>query len=253
MPQRSAADDNTREPGNRFATTMWSRVLAAASANDPAARPALADLCRAYWYPLYGYLRRQGLPHAEAEDTVQAFFARLLEGNVLRHADPARGRFRGFLLTALRQFRAGRHAYESAAKRRPPDPVVSIETEDGEARYARELTDHATPDRFYDYAWAMSVLNRSMERLRDEYRTHGAAERFEAFHGVLTGQTTREARELAKELGMTEGSVRVAVHRLKKRYGELLRSEVASTLDGESEVEEELRDLLGALQVDRTT
>lgn len=189
----------------RFHTTSWSRVLRAGSAEDAESRPALTALCQAYWYPLYAFLRRQGLSPADAEDVVQAFFSRLLEDRILRYVDPARGRFRGFLLAALRQFLAGRREHESAAKRKPPGTLEPIETADGEVRYARELTDHVTPEVLYNYAWAVALLKRAIEALRDEYEVRGLSRRFEAFQGLLTGQSDRSARELGEELGLSEG------------------------------------------------
>jgi RNA polymerase sigma-70 factor (ECF subfamily) len=242
-------DTSRNVPG--FHTTAWSCVLSAASQNPAAARPALAELCRAYWFPLYAYLRRRGAAHAEAEDGVQAFFARLLEDNILRYADPGRGRFRGFLLAAFRQFLAAQHAHDHAAKRRPPHGFESIETADGELRYAASLVDQVTPDLAYDYTWAMAVVNRAMDLLRDECQHCGGAERFQAFHGLLTGQSDKTSRALGEELGMSEGAVRVAVHRLKRRYAELVRAEVAATLEDGGDVEDELRQLLTALKMER--
>ncbi|MFO0952341.1 MAG: hypothetical protein U0835_14565 [Isosphaeraceae bacterium] len=250
MRGRTLLDQDVPDAGGRFVTTSWSRVLQAAS-DDDGSKPALADLCRTYWYPLYAYLRRQGVTPTDAEDAVQAFFARLLEDGILRHVDPERGRFRGFLLAALRQFMAGRRVYESAAKRRPPGGLVPIELSEGELRYSKELTHRITPDLLYDYTWAMALLKRAMDLLRAENQAKAPAGRFEAFQGLLTGQSARTAREIGEELGMTEGAVRVALFRLKQRYGEILRQEVASTLGEGGDVEEEIRALMAAVQMDR--
>jgi DNA-directed RNA polymerase specialized sigma24 family protein len=154
-------------------------------------------LCRAYWYPLYAYHRRRGAAHAEAEDAVQGFFARLLEQNILRYADPTRGRFRTFLLTAFQQFLARQHEYATAAKRSPPGQLLSLDTGDGDARYERELAT-AEPDAAFEYAWAVSVLNRAMDRLREEAEAAGKGDRFKAFHGMLTGQSDQTAREVGR-------------------------------------------------------
>ncbi|MFO0911031.1 MAG: hypothetical protein U0794_22285 [Isosphaeraceae bacterium] len=228
-------------------------MLRAASSDDAAARPALAELCQLYWYPLYAYLRRQGLAPNDAEDIVQAFFARLLEDRILRYAEPGRGRFRGFLLASLRQFVIGRHQYETAAKRRPATALESLENGEGELRYSRELTDHVTPDLLFDYTWAMSLLTHAMELLEAENQEKGQSERFAAFRGVLTGQSDRSARELGAEIGMTEGAVRVAIFRLKQRYGEILREQVALTLDNDADVDDEIRVLMAALRMDRAS
>ena len=228
-------------------------VLRAAAPDQPGAALALGDLCQAYWYPLYAYARRRGLGPSEAEDAVQSFFAWLLEKNIIRYADPERGRFRGFLAASFQQFLARRREHESAAKRRPSGSMVSIEAEMTEGRYVRELVDDVTPDRLYDYAWAMSVLKRAMDRLRTECDSNSRAARFEAFQGLMTGQSAQSAREVGQILGMSEGAVRVALHRFKQRYGELLREEVAQTLETEadSEIESELGRLLEALKIQR--
>ena len=232
----------------RFATTSWSRVRAAAG---PAARPALADLCGLYWYPLYAALRRRGRPPADAEDAVQGFFAWLLESDAVRYADPARGRFRCFLVTALNQYLARRHEYDTAAKRSPPGRLVSIDAAAGEERFAHEPADDRTPDRAFEYSWAVSVVRHAMDRLRAEQAAAGHADRFDAYHGLLTGQSDTTSRELAVAFGTTEGAVRVAVHRLRKRYAEMLRQEVAATLDEGEDVDAELRHLLATLEYGR--
>ena len=228
---------------DRFHTTAWSVVLRAAPGGD-AARPALADLCRAYWYPLYAFARRRGHEPADAEDAVQEFFAHLVESGLLKYADPGRGRFRGFLAAAFRQHLARRHEHATAAKRLPPGGVASLDVSAGEGRYAHEPADPDTPDRLFDRAWALSVLDRAMTKLRDE---SGSAERFDAFRGLLTGQGGETTRAVGDRLGLAEGAVRVAVHRLRRRYAALLRAEVADTLDAGGDVEAELRELLAAL------
>lgn len=247
----SSGLESTRNAGTQrsgFATTAWSRVVRAGSGPRAESHVAIAELCASYWYPLYAYHRRRGARPEEAEDAVQAFFGRLLESNLLSYADPERGRFRGFLVASFRQFLAARHAYESAACRRPPQAIASIDTAEAEARYHRELADHETPERTYDRAWALALLQRTMDLLRDEYAADGRSERFEALRGTLTGQAAVSHRELATRLGTTEGAVRVAVHRLRQRYAELLREEVRATVDDGEDVDSEIRELLSALQ-----
>jgi RNA polymerase sigma-70 factor (ECF subfamily) len=238
-------------PPGRFATTVWSVVLRAGRAGDAAAGPALADLCRAYWYPLYAYARRRGASPPEAEDLVQGFFAAAVEKHLFRHADPARGRFRGFLAAAFRRFCASRHEYESAAVRHPPGGLVPVETAGGEARYAREPADHLTPDCLFDYAWAVEVVGRAMIRLGAEQASAGRADRFDVLRPALAGEAPGTAADLGRALGMSEGAVRVAVHRLRQRYGELLREEVGATLEEGDDPDDELRGLLAALRLPR--
>lgn len=240
-----ASPPSVRHPSDRFVTTTWSRVLRAAAPDDPASGPAWQELCRSYWYPLYAYARRRGSPPPEAEDAVQGFFAWLFEANALRHADPARGRFRGFLAAAFRQFLAKQHEHAAARRRCPAGAVVSIDAATGEDRYRTEPTDHLTPDRAFEYAWARAVLERAMDRLRAECEAGRHGHRFEAFRGILTDQVPVAA--VGEALGLSDGAVRVAVHRLRRRYGELLREEVAGTLESPADVEQELRDLLAAV------
>lgn len=233
-----------------FATTSWTVVVEAGA--DPAqSRLALGELCRRYWYPLYAFLRRRGAKAEDAEDTVQAFFCWLTESGVVGRADPTRGRFRTFLITALKQFAARRHERAAAAKRDPGRPVVSIDAAvaaDGRRRYQQEPSHDLTPDKQFEYAWAMSVIDQAMRRLRDEWEQAGKGDRFDALRESLTGPSDTSGRELAARLGMSEGAVRVAVHRLKRRYGEILREEVGCTVDGGEQVDEELNHLMTALR-----
>lgn len=208
---------------------------------------ALETLCQSYWYPLYAYLRRRGQSQQDAEDAVQAFLAWLLESRVIGRADPTRGRFRGFLIAALQQFVARHHQYESAAKRRPDLPLLSIDAADGACRYQLEPSHDVTPERQYEQAWALSIVDRAMQRLKAEWEQTGKGERFEALKSSLTGQRDESGRDTARRLGLSEGAVRVAIHRLKQRYGELLREEVGQTVDSVDEIDDELTYLLGAL------
>lgn len=231
----------------RFMTTAWS-VVRRAGGDDPQARLALGQLCESYWYPVYAFARRQGLNAADAEDATQSFFARLLETDVVARADPDRGRFRSFLIAAMKQFLARRHAFESAAKRRPARRVVSLDSVAGEERFRLEPTDHRTPERLFDHAWAMVVIDRAMRRLRDEWHKAGNGARFDALQPYLTGQSMDRGAELARRLGVSEGAARVAIHRLKRQYGDALRSEVAQTIDADDDVDRELAHLIEALR-----
>jgi RNA polymerase sigma-70 factor (ECF subfamily) len=232
----------------RFPTTCWSRVVAAGDPGAPGAREALADLCRAYWYPLYAYVRHRGLPPDQAQDLTQDLFARLLEKGVLAAANPSRGRFRAFLRAVCADFLANRRDRENALKRGGGRIFIPIDPDDAESRYAREPAHELTPERVFDRAWALTLLGRALERLREEYCAGGQAASFEALSPVLTdGPRAVSYAALAAGLGTTEGAVRVAVHRLRRRYGEGLREEIAATVDDPAEVDDEIRALFAAL------
>ncbi|QEL15235.1 RNA polymerase sigma factor [Limnoglobus roseus] len=209
----------------------------------------MAELCAAYWYPLYAYLRRHGREPADAEDAVQGFFAWLLESNAVRYADPGRGRFRCFLVTALNQYLARRREYESAEKRTPPGPLVSIDAAAGEDWFSNEPADDRTPDMAFEYTWAVSVVRHALDRLRAEQAAAGKEGQFDAYQGLLTGQG--ETTAVAAKFGMNEGAVRVAVHRLRKRYAEVLQEEVAATLEEGDDVNAELQHLIATLELGR--
>lgn len=230
-----------------FQTTTWTWIVKAQGAGTSAER-ALEELCQAYWNPLYAFLRRTGVAEHDAEDAIQSFFAWLVESQLLVRADRDRGRFRCFLIAALKQFMARRRKYLAAAKRSPRRPVLSIERETSEQRYRHEPTDGLTPDRLFERAWALQTIDRALARLREEYEAAGRAERFDGLKGFLTGQKTISGREAAQRLGIAEGTVRVAVHRLKRRYGELLRDEVSRTIAAGENVDDELARLAASLE-----
>lgn len=230
-----------------FVTTSWT-LIANAGARDGQSRRALAELCRSYWYPLYAYARRRQSASEDADDVVQSFFAWLIEQNVLDRADPNRGRFRCFLIATFKQFLTREHRYQSATKRCPNCPVVSIDATDGRSRYDREPFHELTPDKQFEYSWALEVIKLAMTRLRNEFQEQGKQERFEALKEFLTGPLEVGGKEVAIRLGVSEGAVRVAVHRLKRRFAEILREEVGQTLETASEIDEELRHLVNALK-----
>jgi RNA polymerase sigma factor (sigma-70 family) len=232
----------------RFPTTHWSRIVAAGDPGAPLAREALAELCRAYWFPLYAYIRCRGYAPDRALDLTQDLFVRLLEKDVLAAADPARGRFRTFLRAVCADFLANRRDRENALKRGGGRPIVPIVSDEAEGRYAREPAHELTPERIFDRNWALILLGRVLEQLREEYRAAGQSLTFEVLSPVLTdGSRAVAYATLAARLGMTEGAVRVAVHRLRRRYGERLREEIAATVDEPAEVDDEIRDLFAAL------
>jgi RNA polymerase sigma factor (sigma-70 family) len=239
-----------------FPSTRWSRVIEAGNLNEPHARESLADLCEGYWYPLYAFIRRRGHDPEQAKDLTQDFFAHLLERGILAQADPARGRFRSFLRTVCADYLANRRERENARKRGGGRTFLPIDTAEAEGRYVRELAEELTPERIFDRSWAIALLGRVLEQLRREYEEAGKAATFEALRGGLEyGPGDAPHVAIAARLGTSEGAARVAAHRLRRHYGELLRREIASTLEDPAEVDDEIRDLfvaLGARSMDQT-
>jgi RNA polymerase sigma factor (sigma-70 family) len=234
-------------PGpSQFPTTRWTLVVAAGDPQRKEARSALVSLCENYWYPLYAYLRRRGYPTDQAQDLTQEFFMRLLEGRYLDRADPEKGRFRSFLLTSLKFFVADEGDRERAHKR-GGGVLVPLEFSSGEDRYRREPAHDETPERIFERRWALSVLDRVVEKLRDEFVHHGRAEHFERLKMYLLGQSDAPYAALAREMNTSEGALKVAIHRLRKRYRDLFRQEIAETVADPGEVESELRYLAAVL------
>lgn len=238
--------ESTRAPTDAFAPTRWSLVVAAADSDPSAARPALVVLCETYWYPLYAFARRRGRSPADAEDLVQGFLARFVEKRDLGGADPARGRFRAFLLGAFRHHAQNVDRDAKAAKRGGGQPVLSLDAADAERRFALEPSHDETPEKAYERAWAHEVLARAMARLEARQVEKGRGEQFAALRACLGGSPPATA-ELAAATGLSEGAVRVAVHRLRKSYGQALRDEIADTLDDPAAVDAELAALREAL------
>lgn len=246
MDSQLASDSPS--PG-QFPTTRWSRVILAGDLDAPLARQSLAELCNAYWYPLYAYIRRRGYDPDQASDLTQDFFARLLEKGLLAEVDPTRGRFRAFLRTVCLHFLANRHDHEQAKKRGGGRSFLSIDSGDAEGRYSKELADGLTPERIFERSWALTLLGRVLEQLGREYDEAGKRATFEALRGMLDGTSDTAAyASVAERMGATEGAARVAAHRLRRRYGEMLRREIASTLADPAEVEDEIRQLFAALE-----
>jgi len=234
-------------PGSsRFPTTRWTLVVAAANPAQKEARSALVSLCENYWYPLYAYLRRRGYSPDQAQDLTQEFFIRVLEGRYLYRADPQKGRFRAFILTSLKFFVADEEDRQRAQKR-GGGLVVPLEFASGEERYQREPAHDETPERIFERRWALSVLDRVVEKLRGEFVQHGRPEHFERLKVFLLGQSEACYAELAREMNTSEGALKVAIHRLRKRYRELFRQEIADTVADPTEVESELRYLAAVL------
>jgi RNA polymerase sigma-70 factor (ECF subfamily) len=233
--------------GDIFATTHWTVVLAAGDRSSPAADAALEELCRTYWYPLYAYVRRQGHAREDAQDLTQEFFARLLEKNYLAGADSQRGRFRAFLLAMLKHFLANEWDRAHRQKRGGGATVLSLDWQDADTRYEINPPDNLSPDKLYDRAWALTLLEKVVAQLRDESLAEGRGGQFEMLKFFLmVGKAEVPHADAAAALLMSEGAVRVAVHRLRRRYRELLKQEIVQTLSDPAQAEEELRTLLGA-------
>jgi RNA polymerase sigma factor (sigma-70 family) len=231
---------------SQFPTTRWTLVVAAGDPHRKETRSALASLCENYWYPLYAYLRRRGYPADQAQDLTQEFFIRVLEGRYLDRAEPEKGRFRSFLLTSLKFFVADEEDRKRAHKR-GGGTVVQLEFSSGEDRYQREPAHDETPERIFERRWALSVLDRVVKRLGDEFMLHGRPEHFERLKVFLLGQSDAPYAALAREMNTSEGALKVAIHRLRKRYRELFRQEIADTIADPAEVESELRFLAAVL------
>ena len=233
----------------RFATTRWTVVLAAAGQGPgTGAADALATLCQTYWYPVYAFVRRRGHGPEDAQDLTQAFFARLLEKHTVNAADPARGRFRSFLLASVQNFLANEHDKAAAQKRGGGQSPVSLDPAAAESRYAVEPAHELTPERLFDRRWAMTLLDLCIGELRDEYAARGQGHVFARLQPFLGGDVPGGSyAPAAAELGVSESAVKVAVHRLRQRYRELLRRQILQTVTSSEEVDDEVRHLFAAL------
>lgn len=235
--------------GEVFATTRWTLVISAGRRTSPESEEALDALCRAYWYPLYAYVRRRGYQREDAEDLTQGFFARFLARNYLEQLSGERGRFRAFLLASLKHYLANDYDRATCQKRGGDPAPLSLDWRAAAERFQIEPAGGQSPDQAYDREWAVALLERVLDRLRDECATRGLAAWFEVLRPFLAvGKGALSYRDAATQLGSAEGAVRVAVHRLRRRYRELLREEIAGTLADPAQVEEELRALFRAFE-----
>jgi len=229
---------------DRFLDTRWSVVLSAARGGAES-RAALEWLCASYWYPLYAYVRRSGYDVEPARDLTQGFFVSLLERGSLQTLDPKLGKFRAFLLASMNHFLANEREREAALKRRADNSSFHVDLESVEHRYTLEDVEGLGPESLFESRWARTVLDRSLRRLKEEHASKGKEELFRRLSGSLTGDEPNLDR-LAADLGMEPGTVRVAVHRLRRRLGALLREEVAQTVSDPEDIDDELRSLLEA-------
>jgi len=241
-------------PGPReFATTHWSLVAAARldGAGETRARKALEDLCQAYWYPLYAFVRFRGYSPDDAEDLTQAFFVRIIETGGFASADPERGRFRSYLLGAMKHFLANEWHRAQTQRRGGQVKFIEWDALDPEARYAgasRQSEQSDSAEHLFDREWALETTASALRILRDEMVKAGKGEQFDVQKGSLTGEADLSRKEVAARLDMSEGAVKVAVHRLRQRYRELLRAAIAETVSTEAEVDEEMRYLVAVLR-----
>jgi RNA polymerase sigma factor (sigma-70 family) len=236
----------------RFASTQWSLVLAAGQSSSPDAERALSALCSAYWQPLYFYVRRRGYSVPEAQDLTQSFFTRLLEKDGFRHASQERGKFRSFLLVSLNNFLSNEREREQAQKRGGNLQIISLEEITSiEDRYRSEKAlSGQTPEKLFERQWALTLIDRVLARLGKEFEAAGKAKMFDQLKPFLGGNESFPYSRVAADLGMTEGALKVAVHRLRKHFRELLRDEIAQTMDdtGQSkEIDDEIRYLMEVL------
>ena len=240
-------DDQVRRQ-RWFTTTRWSLILEAADTHSPHAREALQDLCQRYWYPLYAYVRRRGYDPEEAKDLTQGFFAQLLSKSYIKAADPSRGKFRSFLLTSLKNFLANEWDRARAQKRGGGIAPLSLDFEQGENSFQVEAASYTSPDKVYEQRWALTLIEQTLARLAEEMEETDRSSRFNALKPFLTGETSGvRYRDVARGLGMTEGAVKVAIHRLRQRFGALLREQVGQTVGEAAQIDEEIHYLLSAV------
>jgi len=248
MPSNETTKYAAASPARIFVTTHWSVVLTAARTDTPRAQAALSKLCQIYWYPIYHFVRRQGHSVHDAQDFTQEFFERLLEKNWIAHADQSRGRFRSFLLMVLKRFLAGEWHKANTQKRGGARADLRLPLESAEARYAMAAAETMTPERAFEKQWALTLLETVLRQLRLEYEQDGRNSLFEALKPSLLGaRESQPYATLANRLSISEGAVKVAVHRLRQRYRERLRAEIAHTVAAPEDIEAELTHLFRVL------
>jgi DNA-directed RNA polymerase specialized sigma24 family protein len=249
MSSPGEADAESRQAGGQFHTTHWSVVLSAGQSDSSETRQALQTLCSAYWYPLYSFARRLGRGPPDAEDLTQGFFAYFLEANLAAKAQPARGRFRSFLLATFKHFMAGEWDRARAQRRGGGREFIAWESQSAEDRYEREPRDEKDPEKLYEWSWAMALLERTLTRLEAEFSVAGKQALFSELKDCLVGGTAESKYAvLAGRLGKTEAAIKETVRRMRLRYRQLFREEIAQTVEDASEVEAELRHVAAVLR-----
>jgi RNA polymerase sigma factor (sigma-70 family) len=248
MPSPRGEQPNPAAMSDHFLTTHWSLVSAAGKDDTKAALDALEALCRAYWYPLYAYVRRRGHAAPDAQDLTQGFFAKLLSSDGLSHLDRRKGRFRAFLLASLKHYLTNQWDHATAQKRGGGTETIALDAVSAENRYDLEPVDEFSPERLYERRWALTVIDQVLAALTQEYATLGNATLFTQLRPTLPGGTKApKYADIAARTGMSEGAVKVAVHRLRQRFRRLLQEQIAATVAAPEDVEDEVRHLLKAL------
>lgn len=243
-----AGQNSTGRAADDFASTCWSVVLLAGREPSPAASAALEELCRAYWYPLYAFVRRQGHDAPAAQDLTQEFFSRLLATNGLEAVDRSKGRFRSFLLASMKNLLANEWNRARTQKRGGGQPHFSLDAVSAEDRYLLDRPDDLTPEKIFARRWAETVIDAVTRRLREEFTADGLADRFEVLKVfLLAGDEPPSYAAAAQRLDLSESATRAAIYRMRQRYGELFRAEIAKTVSGPEEMEEEIREYFAAL------
>ncbi len=246
--QSCAAGSHERAEGS-FRTTHWSVVLCAGGSNSLRANEALAEFCRLYWYPLYAYVRRRGYDPATAKDLTQEFFSQLLEKRWLSGLDPRKGRFRSWLLGVMNHFLAHEWSKATAQKRGGGQPAFSLDEKGAEERYQMEPVEHCTPETLFDRRWALGLLEQAAGRLRREFELAGKTELYAGIKGFVSMDGAQTSyQQAAEQLHLSPGALKSAVHRLRQRYQELIRAEIARTVGGPAEVDQELAELLAVIR-----
>ena len=240
------ATDQQPADAGRFEVTRWSIVVAAGAANSECAHKALAHLCSSYWYPLYAFVRRNGRSVEDAQDLTQGFFARLLEKRDLAAVDRDKGKFRSFLLASMKHYLANEWDRARAQKRGGGQRLISLDAESAETRYQLEPADESSAEKIYERRWALALLDQVLGRLRDEFTRDGKERVFDELKAALTGGKIPYA-EIAARLDVKEGAVRTAIHRLRTRYRDIVRAEIAETVASPAEVDAEMQHLFAAL------
>jgi RNA polymerase sigma factor (sigma-70 family) len=230
-----------------FATTHWSVVLAAATKETPESASALERLCRTYWYSLYAYVRRRGYGHEDAQDFTQGFLAQLLRRNSLSRVDRAKGRFRSFLLGGMNYFLADEVSRQQAKRRGSGQSLIFLDAQSAEDRYPSEPVESLDAEKLFERRWALTLLDHVLDRLEAEFHQAGKAKLFENLRESLIGDRSSSYQKVAAALGMREGAVKVAVYRMRQRYRELFRDEVAQTVADPAEIEDEIRQVFAAI------
>lgn len=244
------SDDSDAGKGGQFMTTRWSAVLLSAQSQAPGSDGAREEFCQLYWYPLYAFIRRRGYNAEDARDLTQGFFLSIFDHKALQRATPTKGKFRSFLLGSLKNYLSNEYQRENAIKRGGKIDFVSVDFTDGEDRYSREPADSLTPEKVFDANWAITLLGRSIERLKEEYAAQGKATVFETLRPFLdvSGAALAPSYDIvAEKLKVSGAGVKTLIHRLRKRYSEILREAVAQTVADRSEIDGEIRSLCEAL------